>query len=396
MGAEGERCDGDDANTLQDCRGGSRVGGAEATAEHELLLEEYNDAVEGLPVADEEEQGLARDCFSSVVMPLLSALSDYMGYRLTLLAGHIETKPEVDVQIIGLNAGKMYGGDSKTFAHWDEKIYHSTLQNFSRFMWAAYESEHTGILANGATNAASPHAPGPVSTHIPDGATPPHTTGPASAHQSGAVVSPHTPPDATLLPRLLMLSILSQRISLALLALILLLCILPRRSYEREMNLFVGLLVNSPLQRAAIATGNPRSEAWHFERMSADELIRENNIARNRETMKRLGLDKCFEEMQEAMGGGAGKGKRKAAGATENGKPGGHKTKRTRVDADGGSGGDDEEDHEDDDGEDVVLASKPPAQPRAQRMKPTAAKPAPKEWVLKAKTLLEEKAFGGL
>jgi hypothetical protein len=165
---------------------------------------------------------------------------------------------------------------------------------------------------------------------------------------------------------------------------------------EREMNLFVGLLVNSLLQRAAIATGNPRSEAWRFERMSAYELIRENNIAKNRETMKRLGLDKSFEEMQEEMGGGAGKGKRKTAGATGNGKPGGRKTKRTRVDADGGSGGDDEEDYEDDDGEDVVLASKPPAQPRAQRMKPTAAKPAPKEWVLKAKTLLEEKAFGGL
>jgi hypothetical protein len=31
MGAEGEWCDGDDANTLQDCRGGGRVGGQRPT-----------------------------------------------------------------------------------------------------------------------------------------------------------------------------------------------------------------------------------------------------------------------------------------------------------------------------------------------------------------------------
>jgi hypothetical protein len=34
-------------------------------------------------------------------MLLLCALSEYTGYRLTSLTGHIETKPEVDVQVIG-------------------------------------------------------------------------------------------------------------------------------------------------------------------------------------------------------------------------------------------------------------------------------------------------------
>jgi hypothetical protein len=39
-----------------------------------------------------------------VVTPLLRALLDLTGYRLTLLAGCVETKPEVDVQVIGYDA----------------------------------------------------------------------------------------------------------------------------------------------------------------------------------------------------------------------------------------------------------------------------------------------------
>jgi hypothetical protein len=39
-----------------------------------------------------------------VFTPLLSALAEYTGYRLTLLAGRVETNPEVDVQVIGYDA----------------------------------------------------------------------------------------------------------------------------------------------------------------------------------------------------------------------------------------------------------------------------------------------------
>jgi hypothetical protein len=99
-----------------------------------------------------------------------------------------------------------------------------------------------------------------------------------------------------------------------------------------ENDIFAGLLVKSPLRRGAMATGNPRSEAWHFQRMSTYALVRENNMAKNQETIKRLGLDKTFEEMQEEMGGEAGKGKHKGPGVTARGKHGGRKTKRTRVD----------------------------------------------------------------
>jgi hypothetical protein len=37
---------------------------------------------------------------SSVVGPLLSALSEYTGYNLTLLAGRVETDPKVDVKVV--------------------------------------------------------------------------------------------------------------------------------------------------------------------------------------------------------------------------------------------------------------------------------------------------------
>ncbi|KAJ7354141.1 hypothetical protein DFH08DRAFT_955553 [Mycena albidolilacea] len=308
---------------------------AEATTEHEALLEEYNNAGDGvLPPASEEEREV-----------------------------RVETNPEVDVQVIGLNAGKTHGEDGKTFSHWDDKIYHATLQNFSK---------HQG---NGATDAAPPPtapAPLPDAMHVPDGATPPYSPRPALVQQSGAVVPPHaTCPasaiacdDTTLPPLTLSSEVL--------------------REEREENNIFAGLLVQSPVRHAAMATGNPRSKAWRFQRMSTYELVRKNNIAKNKETIKALGLDKTFEEMQE-MGRRAGKGKHKESGARGKG---GCKTKHPRVDKDGGSGGD-EEDYEDDEGEDSVPASKPPAQPRAQHMKPVAAKPAPKEWVLKAKALLE-------
>jgi hypothetical protein len=95
---------------------------AEAVAEHEALLEAHNKAFEGTPPATEEERELlvwncfgcmasflitlfpcicsARERFSSVVAPLLTAMADYTGYKMTLLAGRVETDPKVDVQVV--------------------------------------------------------------------------------------------------------------------------------------------------------------------------------------------------------------------------------------------------------------------------------------------------------
>jgi hypothetical protein len=43
----------------------------------------------------------ARERFSAIVTPLLLALSEYTGYKLTLLAGRVVTEPEIDIQVVG-------------------------------------------------------------------------------------------------------------------------------------------------------------------------------------------------------------------------------------------------------------------------------------------------------
>ncbi|KAJ7748152.1 hypothetical protein B0H14DRAFT_3604399 [Mycena olivaceomarginata] len=103
---------------------------AEATAEHVALMEAHNSAVKGLPSINKEEQEIAWEWFSAVVVPLLASISEYTGYKLTLLAGRVSTNPEVDIQVVVLNTGKIAGSEGKTFAKWDKKIYHSTLQGF--------------------------------------------------------------------------------------------------------------------------------------------------------------------------------------------------------------------------------------------------------------------------
>jgi hypothetical protein len=37
----------------------------------------------------------------AIVTPLLLALSEYMDYKLMLLAGRVVTEPQVDVQVVG-------------------------------------------------------------------------------------------------------------------------------------------------------------------------------------------------------------------------------------------------------------------------------------------------------
>lgn len=43
----------------------------------------------------------AREHFLAIVTPLLLALSEYMDYKLMLLAGRVVTEPQVDVQVVG-------------------------------------------------------------------------------------------------------------------------------------------------------------------------------------------------------------------------------------------------------------------------------------------------------
>jgi hypothetical protein len=118
--------------------------------------------------------------------------------------------------------------------------------------------------------------------------------------------------------------------------------------------------------------------------MSAWELERENNVARNNETFVRLGLNKDFEE---AIGLPSKKGGKRKRGE----KNAGRKSKRQREGAEEGGydDGEGEDDKLKEDG-DLPAAS----EPCSQRAKPAAKPVAVKEWAWKARALLEEKNFG--
>jgi hypothetical protein len=42
----------------------------------------------------------ARERFAVAVTPLLVLLGEYTGYKLTLLAGRVQTEPDVDVKVV--------------------------------------------------------------------------------------------------------------------------------------------------------------------------------------------------------------------------------------------------------------------------------------------------------
>jgi hypothetical protein len=139
--------------------------------------------------------------------------------------------------------------------------------------------------------------------------------------------------------------------------------------------------VLSPLRRKTIAKvangSNLEYEVRQFRRLSSYELVHENNIAKNHETLVSLGLDKSFDEMM-AM-------KRKPGEK----KGGGRQAKRARKGDGGEYNGEDSDEEEED--EDATLAERIPC---VQRAKPAAKSPAVKDWVKKAETNLEKDTFG--
>jgi hypothetical protein len=157
---------------------------------------------------------------------------------------------------------------------------------------------------------------------------------------------------------------------------------------EKEKDPFRGLLIKLPLHRKTVATASNDEELEYkihqLRHLSTFELVRENNIARNKEELKRLGLDKSFNE---AMGLTKQGGKCKAKGG------GGRKAKHGRSEAEEGNESEEEDDvNEDDEEENNALAAPCIAWP--QRAKPGAQHPAPKEWIKKARPLLQQQDLG--
>ncbi|KAJ7889379.1 hypothetical protein B0H14DRAFT_2561878 [Mycena olivaceomarginata] len=365
----------------------------EATAEYEALLAAHQSAKDCLPPMSEEERDTAREHMSSVVGPLLSTLSEYTGYNLTLLAGRVETDPKVDVKVVAINSGKTREG--KTFSNWDVKTYSTTLQGFSHFVWAAYESELPG---GNKDDSAVPNVPTPTEkahdgAHSPSAPAPtpsapaPTPSAPAPISTADETGIDRRPEFQSSLRRKLAAMPHSERYAQE----SLLQKIqndadeadpphpLTPEPFERDP--FDGMKVLSPLRRktiAKIANGsNLEYEVRQLRRLSSYELVRENNIAKNHETLVSLGLDKSFDEMM-AM-------KRKPGEK----KGGGQQAKRARKGDRGEYDGEDSDEEKED--EDATLAERIP---RVQRAKPAAKSPAVKDWVKKAETNLEKDVFG--
>jgi hypothetical protein len=165
-----------------------------------------------------------------------------------------------------------------------------------------------------------------------------------------------------------------------------------------EVDPFKGMVVLSPLRRRTMATAsNPEELAFEIRqlrRLSPYELVRENNIAKHKEVLKSLGLDKSFSELMGIKKGAApGGGKRKKTGGGGRGR----KAKRAREDRgdeDEQSGSGEEEDEEEEEEEEEETSAPPARAPRAQCTKAAPARAAPKEWVVKAKNLLEDESLG--
>jgi hypothetical protein len=158
---------------------------------------------------------------------------------------------------------------------------------------------------------------------------------------------------------------------------------------------FEGMLVKLPLRRRTLKEGvTPvalNAAIWNLKRMSAYELVRENNVAKNHEILVSLGLDKSFEEVmglpKKKAGGKVGAQKRKAGGKVGAQKGGRRAAKRAR-----GEGNCEEEDYKgnsEDEDDDI-----PPRAPWDPCAKPTPKVAVPKEWVKKAEASLERGKFG--
>ncbi|KAJ7155743.1 hypothetical protein C8R46DRAFT_1041099 [Mycena filopes] len=154
----------------------------EARLEHEDHLEQWKDAEEGLPSANEEEQVEARLRFSAVVTPLLNALRAYTSYHITLIAGRLVDDGKV--ALVSVHSGKTKAKSvdlEKDFTEWDEGGYKVVLDQFVRFLVDANVEprEETEMTEPAPTTAPLPTAstsPTPIATTASTAASVPAPT----------------------------------------------------------------------------------------------------------------------------------------------------------------------------------------------------------------------------
>ncbi|KAJ7608100.1 hypothetical protein DFH06DRAFT_1347134 [Mycena polygramma] len=130
------------------------------------LMEKHKDALEGPPGLDEADLAVAWALFSALVEPLLAGLAAHTGYEISLLAGRVKTEGgNLDIEAMSLHAGMTAESPAALdFSKADVKVYADVIHKFSHFVWdehrngrtvgSAVESEEQTASGGGATGAA--------------------------------------------------------------------------------------------------------------------------------------------------------------------------------------------------------------------------------------------------
>ncbi|KAK7050381.1 hypothetical protein R3P38DRAFT_3173727 [Favolaschia claudopus] len=399
---------------------------AEAEKAHSEQLATYNAAVAGEVPVTEEERALARTRYPEVMTPLLSAISQFTGYNLMLLAGRFETEPVVDVKVIGLNAGKTPGPDGKFFPDHNGVDYKDVLEIYSRF-------GRTNLIqyTEGETAPADSDEPPPPQTAQEQSPTAPASK-PSIPEPESPPRSSTPPPEGPLAPKSIVSTDFESPVRRKL-------AMMPeneRRAYQtvlegmsslelsnvvaearKEEDLkaqeaaheeqnksqndappkdappkdappkdpFQGLQITDPLRRKTLAaaevSGDLPYEIRQLRRLSPYELVRANNIARNEELLEALKLNNAVSSIL-----GSKRGKAPAKGSRKRGrKSGGRKgddSSGNVADDEGEEEGEEEDEEEQADEEDIPVAERP--------QRPLPVNRGLREWFTKSNDQLAE------
>ncbi|KAK7013927.1 hypothetical protein R3P38DRAFT_3206497 [Favolaschia claudopus] len=397
---------------------------AEAEKKHADALQAYQAAVAGAPPMTEEERELARARLTEMMTPLLSAIAEFTNYELVLLAGRAVTEPQPDVLVKVISA-KTPGATGKVFADWDTIRYKLFAETFSRFVWETRESAPTD--AEGSEPAPTdadkgdaaqteqeghpvPPPSNPVTPQTLESSQRPSTPPPASPPASNVVVATDfespvrrklaaMPPNEREAYEAALKGMSSLELSNA-----------TAEATEKERQLeaqegqgkdsdapqqdpFEGMQIFSPLRRRTFAlaekSGDLELEIDKLRWLSAYEIERENNVARNYELLDKLKVGNVSSILGVKRGRKPAQGGNRKRGRKDGGKGGRH--------SDDGDEGDDEDEEDDEEGETEGEHDKvnvPPAE-RPKRSLPAKRASTGQEWFDKAvKQLAEGNVYG--
>ncbi|KAJ7797029.1 hypothetical protein B0H14DRAFT_2619395 [Mycena olivaceomarginata] len=358
--------------------------GAEANANE--LREKHKDALEGLPALDEADRAEARARFSSLVSPLLDGLAAHTGYEISLLAGRVKSDDgKLDIESVSLHANVTETSPQMLdFSRADENIYMAVMKHFSTFVWNAHElrgrrdsisSTSNTPAEKSAAETPTPTAPVTSTTHSPsDVYTHGAMDSAASAAQTTTPVGPVASSSVTEAPTGELTNSFTDAEIRAHLGI---------GSLRAE----IAVALNSDLLLTldALSPEARKVRVAELEKMTAEELKRENAVARNRHMLDGFGLSNAAKETLWS-GAVTLTAKRKAAGEGRSKK--GKRARKTRDPVEETSDRSDDSGSDDPDGlvPEIAKATRP-----AKAKQAVAGKEG---WAATSKTFLVNTDFG--